>query len=89
MPDEEYKTSYSPGDLYDLLSTSSETRFHACYLFFRYFLFVSSPEDGVSVKDEGIQAVVWDVAVACLALSVKVSVRLSPSTQRFPDSVLR
>ncbi|KAI0718555.1 hypothetical protein C8T65DRAFT_803825 [Cerioporus squamosus] len=77
MPAEDHKTSYSPGDLYDLLSSSSETRFHAAYLFLRYLLHVrSSGAASTAVRQssedqEALEAVTWDVAVACLALSVK------------------
>ena len=42
MPADGHKTAYSPGDLYDLLTTSPETRFHAVYLFLRYLLLVRS-----------------------------------------------
>lgn len=81
MPADEHKTSYSPGDLYDLLSTSPETRFHAVYLFLRYLLLVRSSDlslddadtDSTSAEDEeALETVMWDMAVACLALSVKV-----------------
>ncbi|KAI0767274.1 hypothetical protein C8Q74DRAFT_1203943 [Fomes fomentarius] len=82
MPSDDYKTSYSPGDLYDLLSTSSEARFHATYLFLRYLLLVRSSPSSSSVESEdtasissddqkALEAVTWDIAVACLALSVK------------------
>ena len=77
MPPDDHKTAFSPGDLYDVLATSAETRFHAGYLFLRYFLFVGIPEeDSSSLRDEEIQAVIWDIAVACLVLSIKVSIRL-------------
>ncbi|RPD70511.1 hypothetical protein L226DRAFT_469913 [Lentinus tigrinus ALCF2SS1-7] len=80
MPADDHKTSYSPGDLYDLLSSSPETRFHAGYLFVRYLLHVRSASTlaslpqtgGKSPEDqEALEAVTWDVAVACLALSIK------------------
>ena len=81
-PDEDHKTFYSPGDLYDLLSTSSETRFHASYLFMRYFIHVAVPEVSQS-KDEDLdfEAIIWDLAVACLALSVKVCIARPPCAQ--------
>ena len=80
MPPDDFKTSYSPGDLYDLLSTSLEVRFHAAHLFLRYLLLArSSPssaasEDTASISSEdqeSLEAITWDIAVACLALSVK------------------
>ncbi|KAI0672427.1 hypothetical protein C8Q78DRAFT_749412 [Trametes maxima] len=77
LPPDENETSYSPGDLYDILSTLPEVRFHAGYLFLRYASLVSpldepsSPTDELSDDAEALEAVVWDVALACLALSVK------------------
>ena len=80
MPPDDFKTSYSAGDLYDLLSTSLEVRFHAAHLFLRYLLLArSSPssaasEDTASISSEdqeSLEAITWDIAVACLALSVK------------------
>ncbi|KAF9456914.1 hypothetical protein BDZ94DRAFT_1326634 [Collybia nuda] len=66
-------------NLYDQLSTSPETRFHAAYLFLRYFYLVratpGSPSLNIDKGDEnsenGFELVTWDVAVGCLALSVK------------------
>ncbi len=79
MPAEDHKTSYSPGDLYDLLSSSPETRFHAGYLFLRYLLRARptaalklAAASQSSDDQEALAAITWDVAVACLALSVKV-----------------
>ena len=80
MPSDDHKTFYSPGDLYDLLSSSAETRFHAAYLFMRYHMQVRSGSSASSAnaatqppeEQEALEAVTWDVAVACLALSVKV-----------------
>ncbi|KAF9808129.1 hypothetical protein IEO21_07965 [Rhodonia placenta] len=65
--------------LYEQLTTSDETRFHAAYIFTRYFLRLSSPASSPSIgvnrelvlEDEGKEAVTWDTAVACMALSVK------------------
>ncbi|KAI0643860.1 hypothetical protein C8Q79DRAFT_1012404 [Trametes meyenii] len=77
LPSDENETSYSPGDLYDILSTSPEVRFHAGYLFLRYASLVtpldesSSPEDELSDEPEALEAVMWDVALACLSLSIK------------------
>ncbi|RDX40830.1 hypothetical protein OH76DRAFT_1365616 [Lentinus brumalis] len=78
MPAEDHKTSYSPGDLYDLLSSSPETRFHAGYLFLRYLLRARptaalklAAASQSSDDQEALAAITWDVAVACLALSVK------------------
>ena len=83
MPTEDHKTAYSPGDLYDLLSTSVETRFHAALLFLRYFLYVGIPsEDEASISEnEDLETVIWDTAVACLALSVKVSASCTHLTE--------
>jgi hypothetical protein len=62
--------------LYDQLVTSPETRFHAAYLFVRYFAcMLGSPcPSPLEFKEfhDGLAMVVWDVAVGCLALSVKV-----------------
>ena len=91
MPSDDHKTFYSPGDLYDLLSSSAETRFHAAYLFMRYHMQVRSDSSSASSTNaatqppedqEALEAVTWDVAVACLALSVKV--RTFPSETGIP-----
>ncbi|KAF9527481.1 hypothetical protein CPB83DRAFT_398001 [Crepidotus variabilis] len=79
-------------DLMDQLSTSHETRFHACWLFLRYFYAIMSPSaatpnslaesllsrssslDSQSSGDterQGRDLIIWDIAVACLSLSVK------------------
>ncbi|KAI0364211.1 hypothetical protein BV20DRAFT_974708 [Pilatotrama ljubarskyi] len=79
MPSNEIETSYSPGDLYDILNTSHEVRFHAAHLFLRYFSQVGalpapsqSDADGeIAEYDDAVKAVIWDIAVACLAVSVK------------------
>ena len=77
MPvNDEYTTSYAPGDLFDLLSTSNETRFHAGHLFMRYFRLISCAD--ADEESEALEAVTWDLAVACLALSVKVHLPLLP-----------
>ncbi|KAI0634089.1 hypothetical protein C8Q77DRAFT_1055896 [Trametes polyzona] len=70
---DENETSYTPGDLYDILATSPEVRFHAGHLFARYFSLVCAPSSPPrDVEDpEALEAVTWDIAVACLALSVK------------------
>ncbi|KAI1792395.1 hypothetical protein LXA43DRAFT_339367 [Ganoderma leucocontextum] len=68
-PEDDHTTSYTPGDLFDLLSTSTETRFHAGHLFMRYFHLVSCVDE--DEEQEALEAVTWDLAVACLALSVK------------------
>ncbi|KAL6306976.1 hypothetical protein BKA93DRAFT_771786 [Sparassis latifolia] len=64
--------------LRDQLTTSEETRFHAAYLFMRYFLRVGSGPESPKARGmdmillrEGREAVTWDVAVACIALCVK------------------
>ena len=83
MPPDDHKTSYSPGDLYDLLSTSTEARFHAGYMFHRYCLnsisTSSSHTHGGATSarmkdDDTLETEVWDIALACMALSVKVRV---------------
>lgn len=96
-------TNILPSDLYDQLSTSPETRFHAAYMFIRYLLRVvenksekghsrhlstfdmeSGHEDEDTDTDtdtdmephfleHATRSVLWDIAVGCLALSVKVS----------------
>lgn len=71
MPPEEDEETHEPGDLYDVLATCPEMRFHAGYLFLRYFSLLNSP--AMSLDDaEAAEAVMWDIAVACLALSIKV-----------------
>ncbi|KAJ3988203.1 hypothetical protein F5890DRAFT_554228 [Lentinula detonsa] len=80
-------------DLTEQLLSSPETRFHAAYLFRRFFhlVFGAAQESGVKEKEsnhsetvletfsrkfawdlEGSELVTWDVAVGCLALSVKM-----------------
>ena len=58
MPSDEVET-YTPGDLYDVLSTMPEVRFHAGHLFLRYFHVVdpSSPASGDSASDEDIDLI--------------------------------
>lgn len=80
MPSDESESTYISGDLYDILSGSSEIRFHAGHLFLRYFSLVGHPT-GSTAHDEDAEAfesVAWDIAVACLAISVKVSFSLYP-----------
>jgi hypothetical protein len=75
-------------ELYDQLTTSPETRFHAAYMLVRYFYLTMGEsergrgggavesDDGDRLgfgQEEGWDLVTWDVAVGCLALSVKVS----------------
>ncbi|KAF8063219.1 hypothetical protein FPV67DRAFT_1782761 [Lyophyllum atratum] len=77
-----------PSNLHDQLATSPVTRFHAAYLFLRFFHAVGrshrdrdaeegEDEDagklvfGPELDEEGKVLVTWDIAVACLALSVK------------------
>ncbi|KAI0926491.1 hypothetical protein AcV7_005415 [Taiwanofungus camphoratus] len=65
--------------LHEQLDTSEETRFHAAYMFIRYFVRIgsstpSSPSAGIKTSSsfrQGEEAVNWDTAVGCLALSVK------------------
>lgn len=75
-------------NLLDQLATSPETRFHAAYMFLRYFYLVrgapGSPScsafRGDVLSEHGFELVTWDVAVGCLALSVKVRRSLSLET---------
>lgn len=71
-------------NLLDQLSTSPETRFHAAYMFLRYFylikgnpgspgLFHLGKHGELRCSEEEFELVIWDIAVGCLALSVKVS----------------
>ena len=81
-------------ELYDQLTTSPETRFHAVYMLVRYFYLTMGESErgrgGGAVEgdggdgmvgfgelgfgqEEGWDLITWDVAVGCLALSVKVS----------------
>ncbi|KAI9056299.1 hypothetical protein FKP32DRAFT_1585806 [Trametes sanguinea] len=82
MPSDEFETSYVPGDLYDVLSAIPEVRFHAGHLFLRYFWLVgsSSPHQASDLEDKeettddaktALEVVTWDIAVACLAISIK------------------
>ncbi|KAJ6630280.1 hypothetical protein B0H10DRAFT_2207962 [Mycena sp. CBHHK59/15] len=68
-------------DLLDQLLTSPETRFHAAYMFTRYFYRVIGDHEQRGVNGlqkqeghpvDGWDLVVWDIVIACLALSVKV-----------------
>ncbi|CAA7264492.1 unnamed protein product [Cyclocybe aegerita] len=80
-------------NLFDQLKNSPQTRFHAAWMFLRYFYLTMSPEvepkeskskdslsrqsslDSItttSTEREGRDLVVWDIAVGCLSLSVKV-----------------
>ena len=86
-----------PSDLTDQLMNSPETRFHAAWMFLRFFYLTMSPNrntgprnntrnlsrqssltsnTSASTNQEGRDLVIWDIAVACLALSVKVSLSL-------------
>ncbi|KAJ7063649.1 hypothetical protein C8F01DRAFT_1133801 [Mycena amicta] len=78
-------------DLMDQLQTSPETRFHAAYLFLRYFYILmgdqkereriealqaaaireDSEEDLPEVPSESWRLLLWDIAIACLAISTK------------------
>lgn len=64
--------------LYDQLSTSPETRFHAAYIFLRYLLHLFAEDGAHSILQDlnmetqpAMECVIWDIAVASLALSVK------------------
>jgi hypothetical protein len=83
-------TDQQPSDLMDQLKNSPETRFHAAWMFLRYFYLTMSPNPNTgnarnlsrqsslnsnisaSTNQEGRDLIIWDIAVACLALSVKV-----------------
>jgi hypothetical protein len=58
-------------DLYNQLCISAETRFMAAYLFSRFF-YISGIEEEPEFLAGGYRDYIWDVAVACIALSVKV-----------------
>ena len=83
-----------PSDLMDQLKNSPETRFHAAWLFLRFFYLTMSPDRNTSPRNdarylsrqsslssntsastnqEGRDLIIWDIAIACLALSVKVT----------------
>jgi hypothetical protein len=85
-----------PLDLIDQLKNSPETRFHAAWLFLRFFYLTMSPDRNTgnnarnisrqssmnsntsgSTNQEGRDLIIWDIAIACLALSVKVIVFLA------------
>lgn len=79
-----------PSDLMDQLKNFPETRFHAAWMFLRYFYLTMSPDlrtdnarnlsrqsslhsnVSANTNKEGRDLVTWDIAIACLALSVKV-----------------
>lgn len=85
-------------DLYEQLFSSAQTRFHAAYMFLRYFFTINgnreqseSSSDVESILEEGSdtpisnsekllsegkEIMVWDTAVACITLSIKVSPEL-------------
>ena len=91
-------TALQPSDLMDQLKNSPETRFHAAWLFLRFFYLTMSPDrnsgprnnarnisrqsslnsnTSASTNQEGRDLIIWDIAIACLALSVKVIVFLA------------
>lgn len=51
----------------DQLVTSPETRFHAAHMFLRYFNIIGETHIDAQV----CATTIWDVALGCLALSVK------------------
>jgi hypothetical protein len=113
MPRSDSEPLYvSSADLYDQLMECPDTRFHAAYLFIRYFFLVvgepggnaqenvHSSEAGIVkeeveemniiwpndpktdefsnetekvLAEEGREILTWDLAVGCLAISIKVS----------------
>ncbi|KDR71613.1 hypothetical protein GALMADRAFT_143867 [Galerina marginata CBS 339.88] len=67
-------------NLFDQLQNSPETRFHAVWMFLRFFsLAMPVDSDGLSnskhimktLRSEAFKHSVWNTAVACLAISVK------------------
>ncbi|KAF8884692.1 hypothetical protein BD779DRAFT_770278 [Infundibulicybe gibba] len=82
----EYTSPLGVPDLLDQLATSPETRFHAAYMFLRYFFLVmgDSPQSPISRRhaitgtlaesgeaDDVWELVIWDIAIGCMSLSVK------------------
>jgi hypothetical protein len=77
-------------NLLDQLQTSHETRFHACWMFLRFFFLTTSrtshldteiqtfragsfdSQSSTTTEEQGHGLLVWDIAVACLSLSVKL-----------------
>jgi hypothetical protein len=58
-----------------------ETRFGAAVLFNNYFLAIGADDsdnedERFAAESQEHEAIVWDMAVACLALSIKVRPRL-------------
>lgn len=75
-------------DLYDQLTNSPHTRFHAAQMFHRYFLLPEKIEfwrdtyehrcsESYDDSDLIYMRGVWNIALACMALSVKVCILLS------------
>ena len=65
-------------DLRDHLLTCDETRIHAANMFCRYMLRVGDAVPSVNPKETSYirrarRRIIWDVALSCLALSVKVT----------------
>jgi hypothetical protein len=79
-------------NLYDQLTSCPETRFHAGWMFLRYFLIVTesgaapSNDHGPHAHEEFDALIVWDIALACLALSVKVCSQLTCEMGTLPDA---
>ncbi|KAF8874399.1 hypothetical protein CPB84DRAFT_579837 [Gymnopilus junonius] len=73
-------SKYEPGrNLLDQLQNSPETRFHAIWMFLRYFYLAtphgqpdSNPWAMTILRNGNFLHNVWTIAVACLAISVKV-----------------
>ncbi|KAF6756761.1 hypothetical protein DFP72DRAFT_1115687 [Ephemerocybe angulata] len=77
-------TSCEVSNLYDQLVSCPKTRFHAVWMFLRYFWTVAEVSEMSSLKHLGsadndstdeFDPEIWDKVVACLALSVKAAQR--------------
>lgn len=85
---EDPETRQRISDLLDQLTTSPETRFLAAHMFLRYcYIIVGCPpgdasqvssdgsDDDDHLFEDGKHLMVWDIAIGCLALSIKASQR--------------
>lgn len=88
-------TSSAPSNLYDQLAYNPETRIHAVWMLLRYFWRNNHTDQLAEVGCQGVTPnaeadtdrvlLIWDTALACLALSVKVG---PLPTKRSPRSQL-